>query len=338
MRDAPDAKEQESESEAEAETLVYNKKIEGYLAIALSSLVNFANIADVSVASVKNISLKDDKLVAIFGIVSFLICFLIITFDRIAFLHKKLDFKEILEGKLEGYTLSFLIVWWIVGVVLSTKANGIGYVALNTYFSSWFSLIMSVYTLDQWTSAKDIISIHELTRLSVTLKYWYMLFIVSLIEVGSAGDVLAVLTRGSFIDDGKGAYAVLVGAISAPLAFIAILAHYKLICCNLKSGGVTELLVAISLFLWWIIGVSLLTQADTIAATIQGTQAACGSDEQSFPGSNLYVALWLGLYSSAKICLEWKAAKAMHHMSDAMHKISGDTEVGKGREANDDVD
>ena len=70
---------------------------------------------------------------------------------------------------------------------------------------------MSVYTLDQWTSAKDIISIHELTRLSVTLKYWYMLFIVSLIEVGSAGDVLAVLTRGSFIDDGKGAYAVLVG-------------------------------------------------------------------------------------------------------------------------------
>jgi len=332
MRDAPGSREQEQE------TLVYNKKIEGYLAIALSSLVNFANITDVSVASVANISLKDDKLVAFFGIVSFLICFLVISFDRIAFLHKKIDFKELWDGKLEGYMLLFLMVWWIVGVGLSTKANGIGYVALNTYFSSWFSLIMSVYTLDQWTSAKDIISIHELTHLSVTLKYWYMLFIVSLIEVGSAVDVLVVLARGSFTTDGISAYAVLVGAVSAPLAFIAILAHYKLICCNLKSGGVTELLVAISLFLWWIIAVSLLTEANAIAATIQGTQAACGSDEQSFPGNNLYLALWLGLYSSAKICLEWKAAKA-RHMSDAMHKISGDdSEVGKGPEANDDVD
>ena len=83
----------------------------------------------------------------------------------------------------------------------------------------------------------------------------------------------------------------------------------------------------------------LVNQSIHPSATIQGTQAACGSDEQSFPGNNLYLALWLGLYSSAKICLEWKAAKAMHRMSDAMHKISGDdSEVGKGPEANDDVD
>lgn len=109
MNETPDSKRQDKE------TLVYNKKIEGYLAILLSSLVNFANIADVSVASVANISLRDDKLVAIFGTVSFLICFLIISFDRIAFLHKKIDFKEVWDGKLEGYTLLFLIVWWIVG-------------------------------------------------------------------------------------------------------------------------------------------------------------------------------------------------------------------------------
>ncbi len=39
-----------------------------------------------------------------------------------------------------------------------------------------------------------------------------------------------------------------------------------------------------------------------------------------FPGNNLFLALWLGLYCSAKICLKWKAARAMVQMSDAMRR------------------
>ena len=39
-----------------------------------------------------------------------------------------------------------------------------------------------------------------------------------------------------------------------------------------------------------------------------------------FPGNNLFLSLWLGLYSSAQICLKWKAARAMVQMSDAMRR------------------
>eukprot|EP00553_Chaetoceros_curvisetus_P012654 CAMPEP_0204636432 /NCGR_PEP_ID=MMETSP0717-20131115/33933_1 /ASSEMBLY_ACC=CAM_ASM_000666 /TAXON_ID=230516 /ORGANISM="Chaetoceros curvisetus" /LENGTH=482 /DNA_ID=CAMNT_0051655467 /DNA_START=180 /DNA_END=1628 /DNA_ORIENTATION=+ len=384
--------------------LIYNPKLDGYLIILLASLVNFASISDISVAvlSLSRISLKDEKVIAIFGAVSFLLCFIIILFDRIRYLHQRFDFKEIWEGKLEGYTLLFLVLWWIVGVAIATKADGIAYRALNTYFSSWYALFMSVYTLNQWTSAKDILSIHELTRLSDTLPYWYGLFLCSLIEMGSAADVYVhlgqmetYLEKYQLIRMGKADYAIAVGAITAPIALCAILAHYKLLCCGCEKvrphGGVTELSFALLLFVWWIVAVSLLTADDAIASTIQGgpipipgnegstastmhgdtrksirmlveheheyddvgasglnvtnmtdananvtTLCECwnqtnttllpNEDENGtsspilFPGNNLFLALWLGLYCSAKICLKWKAARAMVQMSDAMRR------------------
>ena len=105
----------------------------------------------------------------------------------------------------------FLKYPFYVSVGIMTRADGIAYRVLNTYFSSWYALIMSVLTMNNWSSEKDIISIHELTRLSKTLPYWYALLLSSLVEMGSAADVLATLQRRGDKSATKAKYAVIVG-------------------------------------------------------------------------------------------------------------------------------
>jgi len=91
-----------------------------------------------------------------------------------------------------------------------TKADGVAYFVLNTYFSSWYALIMACYALNGWTSSKDIISIAELTRLSKTLPYWYALLICSLVVMGSAVDVF-ITSKRSGKSAGQAQLAVAVG-------------------------------------------------------------------------------------------------------------------------------
>ena len=99
------------------------------------------------------------------------------------------------------------------------------------------------------------------------------------------------------------------GAVSVPIAIVAIFIHYKLICSKIKHGGMTEIIVALLLCIWWIVAVSLLTADCAVASTIQGTQV-CDND-YVFLGNNLYLSLWAGLYSSVQLCLKWKATQAM---------------------------
>jgi hypothetical protein len=301
------------ENEREIGEIVYNAKWSGYLGIMLSSLVNFASAADVSVENITSITIqiKGEDFAAIFGAVSFFIALLILVFDRINVLQNKFDFKEVYDGKLEGAVLMFLVIWWIVGVSIMTKAGGVAYNVLNTYFSCWYTLGMAVWTLNRWSAAKDIISIHELTRLSETLKFWYILFFASVVEMGSAADVFTRLNGENIMDvatEGKKEYSIAVGAVSTVLAAISILAHYKLICCcKLKPGGIFEITVGVILCIWWVLAVAILTTDEQIASTIQGVAG--------YPGSNLYLSLWLGLYGSVKICLQWKAVHAMKQLS-----------------------
>jgi hypothetical protein len=287
--------------------IVYNTKWSGYLGIMLSSLVNFASVVDVSVDNIYEIKLREGYVIeALFGSVSFFVAFFILIFDRINVLQRKFDFKTVADGKLEGGFLLCLVIWWIVAASMMTRANGIAYKILNSYFSCWYTLGLSIRTLNQWSTAKDIISIHELTRLSKTLPYWYILFFASLIEMGSAADVFLHIGNVSII--GKIEYSISVGAISTVLAAISILAHYKLICCcKLKPGGIVEIVAGIILCIWWILAVAVLTTDQQIASSIQGVPP--------YPGSNLYLSLWLGLYGSVNICLQWKAKKAMTQMS-----------------------
>ena len=309
-----ESKEEETKASTESspaeKEITYNAKWPGYLGIMLSSLVNFASVADVSVDNLYKIKLKGENAEAMFGAVTFFITILILAFDRINFLQRKFDFKEIYDGKLEGSVLVCLMIWWVVGVGIMTKAGGIAYNVLNTYFSCWYTLGATIWTLDKWSAAKDIISIHELTRLSSTLPYWHILFLTSVVEMGSAADVFTQFDAFeiSSSTEGKKEYSIAVGALSILVAAIAILAHYKLICCcEIKPGGILEIVAGVIMCIWWMLAVAILTTDEEIASTIQGVGV--------YPGSNLYLSLWLGLYASVRICLEWKAIRALKQMS-----------------------
>ena len=69
---------------------------------------------------------------------------------------------------------------------------------------------MCFKTLDEWSASKDIISIKELTRLSNTLPYWYVLLVTSLIEMGSAADIYISIGRNKLKSDGA-EYSIIVG-------------------------------------------------------------------------------------------------------------------------------
>jgi hypothetical protein len=166
---------------------------------------------------------------------------------------------------------------------------------------------------------KELISMKELTRLSQTLPYWYALLLFSVVEMGSAVDVLVKLrTRNIDIaGESKGEYAVAVGVVSACISLLAIMTHYQLLCSSVKPGEGTEILFAFLLCIWWIVAVSLLTADRAVGSTLQGRCKAPGESYELL-GNNLYLALWFGLYSAVQICLKWKAQRAIGTMKDVI--------------------
>lgn len=338
----------------------YNEKFDEYLAILIASIINFSSVTDISVANVTSIVDLKDQVLAVFGATSFLLCFLILIFDRVLFLQQRFDFQKVLDGKLEGSVLFFLFCWWVVGVGIQTKADGIAYRALNTYFSAWYALGMTAWTLNKWSASKDILSFQELTRLSDTLPYWYGVLISSTVTLGSAADTLVMLNQYTSVNDSnnstdlpgstgsiapssaptvpsgsldsstftplslfrtRGQYAIFVGAVAIPVSLFAILAHYKLICCcNIKMGGFLELIVALFLCIWMIVAVSILTADGSVACTIQG-RGKIGVSSDWIPGNNLFISLWIGLYSSVMICLSWKSAQARVKMASVISEL-----------------
>lgn len=295
------------------EEVQYNERISGYVSIMLSSLINFASIADI-----RNFSFRGEKYVAMYGSVTFVACNIIILFDRVSILQKKFDLKKIKDGKLEGYTLLAFVLWWLAGVCSMTRSDGIAYDVLNIYFSSWYTLAVCFMTLNEWSASKDIISIHELTRLSATLPCWYILLVSSLVEMCSAAESFSS-TKRIVLD--HAVFSVIVGPVSATLATISILFHYKMISWfDIRPGGVIELLVAIFLGIWWICAVALLTSDGSAASSIQGTD--------SIPGTNLYLSLWISVFASISISMRWKAAKAIKKMSDVTTRARSKTPIG----------
>ena len=119
-----------------------------------------------------------------FGLLTFTVAVLVLMQDRSQRCLEPFHFTKAKDGYVEGGTLLFCVLWWIVGTSYITRAGGIAYVATNIYFSSWLSLFSSVYTLNEWSASKDILSIAELTSISSTLKSWWVLFISSLVVRG----------------------------------------------------------------------------------------------------------------------------------------------------------
>ena len=259
-----------------------------------------------------------------------------------------------------------------------TQVNGIAYVANNIYFSSWLTLFSCIYTLNKWSTSKDILSIAELTGVSATLKSWYVLFVSSLVVLGTSVDLTVKL---GVQDRQDSSFGVALGAASAMISLAWILIHYNFF-DGLQEGGWFELSSSFLLILVWIIGLAILTQDQGVAATLTGTQCTrnqdnvfespqcmivilssnnetngttmdmiseipCSQLPRQVPGSNLYFAAWTSFVASLNVTFRWKAAQALQFaqaQQEQRRKELGSTTAGTGEgdlsdeDAEDDED
>lgn len=251
----------------------YNPRWLGYSLIGLGSLVNLSSVSSIS-PGYQTHGTSHPALV--FGILTFLLCVIILGLDRSQLFIETFNYTKAWDGKLEGYTLLMLTILWIVAVGVMTQVGGIGYSTLNVYFSSWLTLFAVIYTLNKWSESKDILSIAELTSISATLKSWYMLFLSSIVVFGTCVNILAVVSSPSSSvvspsnNLGDAVYGCIIAFVSTILSLAMIFVHYNFIeFCN--QGGWIEMALCVVLVLLWIMAVALITQSGGVGATIVGT-------------------------------------------------------------------
>lgn len=250
----------------------YNPRWKGYCYIALASLINFISIADI--AADKDVQGSWGFSLS-FGIVFFVWSFAVLLTDRLKLGTEVFDYTKAKDGKVEGYCLLVMTAYSIVGVAYITQVRGIAYSVLNVYFSSWLTTISCLYTLNKWSTAKDILSFRELTGVSATLKSWYILFVSSMVVTGTSINMIVALGNSYTIslrnDSSRAAaFGSAFGFSSTVISLVFILTHYNFI-ERLTEGGWVELFCIVLVNLMWIIGTAVLTQDGGIAATISGT-------------------------------------------------------------------
>lgn len=284
-------------------TREHNPRWQGYFYVAFWSLVNFASIGQISD---DEIDWKDYPFSLSSGIVTFTLSMTVLAIDRVFYLKaESFNVHTAFDGKLEGFLLVFSVLWWIVGVIVQTHSDSVAYQATNIYISSWLSLIACVYTLNLWSGSKDIVTIKELTSLSLTLPSWYTLFLGSLVVLGSAADIYTSLSSEQL--KSSAAFGISLGSVSSIVSGYFILLHYRCISIP-KPGGWIELIVTGIMFIFWISGLAVLTSASSGIAASVGKQC---SDSEEIPGSNIYLSSWLCFLSCGNIALKWNSSYAM---------------------------
>jgi len=332
----------------------YNLHLKGYTLLLVTSLVN--------VSAISNVPEDGDyeglySISVMFGAISFALCLIVILLDRSQLLGEQCNFTTALDGRLEGAFLCTLVLWWTVGVFYQTQVRGIAYRVLNIYFSSWSSWAMSLYTLNLWSSKKDILSWAELTGVSVTLKGWYVLLWSSLTVTFTSVNVISLGSLFCYRD--AATLGAVFGSVSSIISAGLILVHYRLIeLCT--HGGWLEVCVALFLALQWTCATAVLTQEGAVSGTINGrgyssrlrpllewdlsieeTSGNCSfvvpndsleSDcslrlyeimydrercSEQAPGSNMYISVWISLIACVHIIMRWKAQQAVQFAAKA---------------------
>ena len=327
-------------SQQQPQPLDYNKKWKSYILICVTSLTNFVSIGEAFDCDCSHhyVNGAHPNLNYMFGVVSFTVALLILLFDLVGFIrHKvKFDFKSLMTGKVEGLTLFILVLWWISGVISITRAGGVGYASLNIYLSSWTSLFVCIYTLDQWSGEQDLITLHELTRLSITLPSWWIVFWASIVTLGSGADA-ASKTTSDYVNNSC-SVAVGISSITAIVSAFFIFSHYEFFpCCASSSswltyGGWFELACSIMVNIWLVIEVEQLTGAGAIASTINGNGGSDPNNSDYTPGTNIYIAVWAAFIASLRVTVKWKEARAIRFAQTSGAKSEED------EEDDDDID
>lgn len=282
--------------------------------------------------------------------------------DLIGFIRNKFDFKSLADGKVEGWTLVMFVLWWASGVISITRAGSIGYASLNIYFSTWASFFASIYALNQWGGEKDILTLRELTRMSITLPSWWIVFWASIVILGSAGDAARFFDSDDYVF-ASCATAVGISTITTVVSAFFILSHYEFFQCWeacsswLTYGGWFELAMSIMVNVWLVIALSQLTEPGAIGSTIVGNgfspQSEEGGESQQsgapsssptsyyVPGTNIYLASWTAFIASGRVTVKWKEARAIKFAQTSGAKSEeegGDTEQEGDEEDNDESD
>lgn len=277
--------------DANTEPIEYNPRHGGYTAIIFSSIVNFGSVAGVP----GELRAYEWYMAIAFGAVTFALAALILIQDRSQKMLKYFHYTKAKDGMVEGVALVCMTVWWLGGVAYITTPGGIAYVASNIYYSAWLSLFRSVlcqsfyrvfsvyifffirilitfsiwysrvlcytscaYTLNLWSTDKDILSVAEITSVSYTLKGWWIHFISAVVVFASSIHLSILLND---FDGQDASFGVALGLVSMCVSFFYILVHYDFFsACRCEEGGWTELGLSLFLFLIWVIGLSVLTQ------------------------------------------------------------------------------
>jgi hypothetical protein len=248
----------------------YNPNWLGYTLMMLCSLINFSAVSNISFHRFE----KQTAAALSFGLITFCLCALILIIDRFNLFREQFNYNAYMDGKFEGYTLLFFLVYWIVGTSFQTQVGGVAYSTLNVYFSSWGTLVSIVYTLNSWSEEKDILSLREMTALSATLSSWYVLMGSSLVVMGTCINILAQIKGKDNITQASVGFVIGLG--SFVLSLCIILVHLKFFshisCCS--TGGMMELGCSSVAVVAWVALTAIFTQSDGIAATVIGTYCA----------------------------------------------------------------
>ncbi|KAL7533044.1 hypothetical protein ACHAXR_005006 [Thalassiosira sp. AJA248-18] len=318
--------------------LEHNKKWRCYLLICVTSLTNFVSIGETfDVDLPQHYFGKNGEVNFMFGIVTFAASLIILIFDLIGFIRNKFDFKSLKDGRVEGYTLLVFLLWWVCGVISITRAGSVGYAALNIYLSAWASLFACLDALNRWGGEKDILTFHQLTRISITLPSWWIVFWASVVVLGSAADARRLATTPYVFDSCS--VAIAVGNLSSIISAFFILSHYEFFqCCLactswLSYGGWLELACSILVNIFLVIGLELLTGAGRIASTVTGNGGSDPAQEDYVPGSNIYLAIWTAFIASVRVTVKWKEARAIRFAQTSGGNVEGGGDIGEDEEA-----
>jgi len=354
-------------NDEESEPIEYNPRWMGYLCILMFSLINFTSISKVPGELGKSAWASG----LIFGILTFVMASIVLILDRCqsnlgGFL--SFNYTKCMNGYLEGSFLVFWVVWWIVGVAYTTHPGGIAYTVSNIYYSAWFTLASCVYTLNEWSTSKDILSIDEIISVSFTLRYWWIHCLAAFVVFSSSTGLevrLGNLRVQSVIGEAQDAlFGILMGLLSLTISLFFILVHYDFITC-VEEGGWTELFSTVLLIFVWVIALSIFTGSGGIASTISGFdclplfQREVGMADivtihnctiiqngvvtpcqfgRYMPGSNLYYACWACMLSSIAIAFKWKAAKALKFAESQAERRQKESDANRFEGVDDDDD
>jgi hypothetical protein len=270
--------------EAEKDLRELNQRWPGYSLIALCSLLNFSAISSVPSEERQKYWIMS----MMFGIVTCLLCLLVLLDVRFQLFLSFFDYHKARDGYLEGYVLFSFVIWWFVGVGYITQPGGIAYVASNIYYSAWGSLFSCVYTLNEWSTEKDVLSISEITSVSMTLRSWYIHFLSACVVFSSSIQLHGSLRVFDDVEDTS--FGIALSFVSVIISLFFILVHYDFFTqCSIEEGGWNELFSAIFLATVWTIGIGILTNDGGIAATMEGNQ--CFRDPTAIERDNCTIVL-----------------------------------------------